>query len=336
MIVTVTPNTALDITYRLAGDGPLRLHTTNRAAAVTARAGGKGLNVARIAAALGHRVVATGLVGGAVGEELRAELAASAPTVDDALHPVAGATRRTVTLVDGSGDATIVNEPGPQVSAAEWAAFRAHVRELASRPGVRAVALCGSLPPGAPADGYAELVADARAAGVPVLLDASGEALARGLAARPDLVKPNADELGQLAGLDGPVDGPEAAVAAARALPAGAVVASLGADGLVAVAGDAPAIHVPAPERIAGNPIGAGDSAVAGLLTGLVEGLDWERRLRRAVALSAATVAAPVAGDYDRGVYERLTARLAISAAPWERTAEHGTGDDRRTGLRGG
>ncbi|MEV2208165.1 PfkB family carbohydrate kinase, partial [Streptomyces sp. NPDC047970] len=68
----------------------------------------------------------------------------------------------------------------------------------------------------------------------------------------------------------------------------------------------------PAAER--GNPTGAGDSAVAGLLSGLVEGLPWPERLARAAALSAATVLAPAAGEFDRGAYERLRERVTVTA----------------------
>jgi tagatose 6-phosphate kinase len=68
------------------------------------------------------------------------------------------------------------------------------------------------------------------------------------------------------------------------------------------------------PGRLSGNPTGAGDSAVAGLLSGVVEGLPWPRRLARAVALSAATVVAPAAGEYDRAVYEELLPRVQVSA----------------------
>ncbi|MGW9395237.1 PfkB family carbohydrate kinase, partial [Streptomyces diastaticus] len=68
----------------------------------------------------------------------------------------------------------------------------------------------------------------------------------------------------------------------------------------------------PAPVR--GNPTGAGDSAVAGLLAGLVEGADWPDRLVRAAALSAATVHASAAGEYDEAVYRDLAVRITATA----------------------
>ncbi|WP_411137604.1 1-phosphofructokinase family hexose kinase [Streptomyces sp. C10] len=305
MILTVTLNAALDITYRVPRLHP---HTTNRITEVSERPGGKGLNVARVLSALGHRTVATGFAGGGTGAALRALLAET--EVTDALVPVGGATRRTVAVVDAAtADTTQLNEPGPVVSPAEWETFLGTYRELLAE--ARAVALCGSLPPGVPVDVYARLTRAARSAGVPVLLDTSGEPLRRGLAARPDLAKPNADELAALTGSTEPLR----AARDARRRGAHAVAASLGPDGMLAVTADGVWQAAP-PRRIAGNPTGAGDSAVAGLLSGLVEELPWPDRLTRAVALSAATVRAPAAGEFDAATYEELLSRVVVTDHP--------------------
>ncbi|CAL9482128.1 1-phosphofructokinase family hexose kinase [Streptomyces sp. enrichment culture] len=303
MILTVTLNTALDITYRVRS---LRPHSSHRVSEVVERPGGKGINVARVLAALGHRVTVTGFAGGGTGRALRERLGAT-PGVVDALVPVGGATRRTIAVVDETtGDTTQLNEPGPPVTPAEWAAFQdAYGRLLAS---ASVVALCGSLPPGVPVGAYAGLVRTARAAGVPVLLDTSGEALRRGVAARPDLIKPNADELAELTGSHEPLR----ATQDARRRGARAVVASLGARGLLAVTSEGHWRAAP-PAHVRGNPTGAGDSAVAGLLSGLVENLPWPDRLARAAALSAATVLAPTAGEFDPTAYEELLARVAVT-----------------------
>lgn len=334
MFLTVTLNLALDVTYRVPR---LRAHESHRITDVTERPGGKGLNVARVLAALGHPVTVTGLAGGPTGAHVRALLEAEAgpaaagaagrAPVTDALVDVAGNTRRTIAVVDGStGDTTQLNEAGPEITAEEWAAFLDTYAALLTGTGtgrgtgtstgttegaapVRAVALCGSLPPGVPVGAYAELVRAAHAAGVPVLLDTSGEPLARGVAARPDLVKPNAEELTQLTGATEPLR----AADDARRRGAHAVVASLGAAGLLAVTADGTWRAAP-PRHVPGNPTGAGDSAVAGLLSGLAEGLDWPARLARAVALSAATVAAPVAGEFDTAVHAETLPRIEITS----------------------
>jgi tagatose 6-phosphate kinase len=296
VILTVTLNTALDITYRVRG---LRPHTSHRVTEVIERPGGKGLNVARVLAALGHEVTVTGFVGGATGRAVQEQLTHTAGVVD-ALVPVAGATRRTIAVADtATGDTTQLNEPGPSITPAEWSAFQ-EAYEVLLRS-ASAVALCGSLPPGVPVGAYAQLVRTARALAVPVLLDTSGEPLRRGIAARPDIVKPNADELAELTGSHDPSQ----ATRDARRRGAHSVVASLGAEGLLARTPDGD-WHAAPPRAVHGNPTGAGDSVVAGLLSGLVERLPWPERLARAVALSAASVLAPVAGEFDRSAYEEL------------------------------
>jgi tagatose 6-phosphate kinase len=302
VILTVTLNTALDITYKVDALTP---HTSHRVTDVAERPGGKGVNVARVLAALGHDTVVTGFAGGPTGDVLR-DLLAPLP-VRDALVPVAGTTRRTVAVVDAStGDTTQLNEPGPAVTADEWSAFLTGYDALVRE--ADAVALCGSLPPGIHVGAYADLVRRARAASVPVVLDTSGEPLRRGIAARPDLVKPNADELARLTGAREPLR----ATRDARRRGAHAVVASLGPEGLLAVTPDGIWQAAP-PSAVKGNPTGAGDSAVAGLLSGLVEGLPWPDRLARAVALSAATVLAPAAGEFDMATYRELLSRSTVT-----------------------
>ncbi|MEU9333875.1 1-phosphofructokinase family hexose kinase [Streptomyces sp. NPDC048290] len=303
MILTVTLNTALDLTYRVRA---LRPHGSHRVSEVVERPGGKGVNVARVLAALGHRTTVTGFAGGATGRQVQDALLA-VPGVTDALVPVSAATRRTIAVVDETtGDTTQLNEPGPPVTAREWSAFQEAYGDLVAAASV--VALCGSLPPGVPVGAYATLIRAARAAGVPVLLDTGGEPLRRGVAARPDLVKPNADELAELTGSHEPLR----ATLDARRRGARAVVASLGPDGLLAVTPEG-RWRATAPARLSGNPTGAGDSVVAGLLSGLVERLPWHDRLVRATALAAATVRAPVAGEFDRRTYDELRARVTVT-----------------------
>lgn len=344
MLLTVTLNAALDLTYRVPR---LDVHGSNRVREVTERPGGKGLNVARVLASLGHRTMITGFVGGRTGESLRALLArefgtaaaeeadgegesagavddvqtvgtvgtagaVGTPAITDALLPIAGSTRRTVGVVDDtSGSTTQLNEPGPQVSPLEWSAFLDRYAELLRDPALQAVALCGSLPPGVPVGAYAQLVREARAAHVPALLDTSGEPLRRGIAARPELIKPNAEELAGITGITGAA-APLRAARAAQRRGAGAVAASLGTEGMLLVTRDGTWRATP-PRILTGNPTGAGDSAVAGLLSGIVEGLDWPDRLARAVALSAATVRAPVAGEFDARTHAELLPDVTVT-----------------------
>ncbi|MFJ2579420.1 1-phosphofructokinase family hexose kinase [Kitasatospora aureofaciens] len=295
MILTVTLNAALDVTYRI---DRLRPQASNRVHSVTQRAGGKGVNVSRVLHALGESTTVTGLAGGPTGEVLRHELASAG--LADELVPIAGESRRTVAVVDElAGDTTILLEPGPVVRPEEWDRLLDRLDTLLS--GAMAVVFSGSLPEGVPADAYAELVRLARTHSVPAVVDADGPALRAALAAKPTLIKPNADELTAVTGLRDPV-------AAAQSLcreGARSVVGSLGPDGLIAVTAYG-SWQARLPDRLSGNPTGAGDAAVAALALGLVDGTPWPDRLAEAVALSAAAVTAPLAGDFDPVVRARL------------------------------
>ncbi|MDN3360016.1 1-phosphofructokinase family hexose kinase [Actinomadura sp. DC4] len=285
MIVTLTPNLALDVTYELP---ELRPGHSHRVRAVHARAGGKGVNVARVLRSLGHDVLVLGLAGGPAGEAVRADLDAAGLPHD--LAPCAGETRRTVTVVAG-GEATLLREPGPAVTAAEWAAVEARI------PDADVLVISGSLPPGVEAGAIARLAAR----DVPVIVDTSGEALVKA-APHAWAVKPNAEELAAVTGTDDPVAG-------ARLLRARTAVVSLGAEGLLAVTGEE--VHrVPAPRVVAGNPTGAGDAVVAALAAGA--GSPWPELLGHAAALAAAAVLAPVAGSYDSAAYAAFVSSARV------------------------
>lgn len=309
MIVTVTLNPALDITHTVASLVP---HRSHRVTDVAAQAGGKGVNVARVLHTLGLPAVAVAFRGGLTGAAVAADL--DRHGIAHRLVDTAGESRRTFTVVDlGSGDATVFNEAGPAVSGAEWQALRAQVHRLLADASV--LVLSGSLPPGLPDTAYAQLTDAARRAGVPVILDAAGAALRAGVTAGPDVVKPNATELAEATGLPDPL----AAAEALRTAGARAVVASLGPAGLLAATPDG-TFRAEPPEPLAGNPTGAGDSVVAAIAAGLHTGTPWPRRLADAVALSAATVRAPRAGQFDADTYRRLAPRPAVTRTPTPHT----------------
>ncbi|MFF2041539.1 1-phosphofructokinase family hexose kinase [Kitasatospora sp. NPDC058170] len=316
MIVTVTPNPALDITYDLPA---LRPHTSHRVAAVHEQAGGKGVNVARVLHALGHPTTAVLPLGGPTGEAVRADLdRCGLAHLAVPLAPGAS-TRRTVAVVDPA-DATVLNEPGPELSTEHWAALLTAVRSLL--PAARALVLSGSLPPGLRPGAYADLVRLAHEQGVPVVLDADGAALTEALDAGPTVVKPNAAELRHATGIADPLD-------AARALAdrgARTVVASLGPDGLLAVTPDGTwRARLPPEPVVRGNPTGAGDAVVAALAVALAERSPWPQALARAVALSAAAVRAPHAGRFDRQAYRsHLPLVQILPAGPSPRPGSSG------------
>ena len=304
MIIVVCLNPALDVTHHLDA---VDWGGVNRPRAVRARPGGKGLNVARTLHALGVDVLVLGLAGGITGAGV--ETALRERCVPAAFTPVGGETRRTFSVVDDSR-VTAFYEPGPAVSEEEFAGFRRGYEQALD--GAAAVVLSGSLPPGLADGTYATLIETAAAAAVPAVLDTHGEALRRGAAAGPAIVKPNLTELAALAGpaassalappADRASDLATAAAAAGQLRGAQAVVVTLGPDGLLAATGDG-CWRARATAAVTGNATGAGDAVAAALAHGLVLGRPWDERLRHAAALGAATAAAPVAGEFRRQDY---------------------------------
>lgn len=304
-VLAVSLNPAVDVTYEVSR---LRVGEVHRVGQVRELPGGKAVNVARVLAMLGETVTVAGPAGGRNGQWLGGALERLG--IEHRLVPIAAQTRRTVAVVDQDGAATGLWEPGPTVSAAEWSALRREIAGLAG--GHDVVVLAGSLPPGAPPDAYAQLTADAHRAGRPVIVDADDAALLAALAAEPEIVKPNREELARVTRIGD--DGWPAVIEAAQVLRragAGATVASCGAEGMVAVTGDGVFIAQP-PEAVRGNPTGAGDAAVAALARGLARGLGWERSLREAVALAAASVLAPTAGAFSSDHYRRWRSEVVV------------------------
>lgn len=259
MIITVTPNPSIDRTLRIP---PLVRGGVHRAVSATTEAGGKGVNVARALSTEGHDALAviplstpsvvafTALLGGAVALEA---------------VPVAGDVRVNVSLVEGDGTVTKVNEPGPELSEVEAEALLGRVAALTA--GASWVVGCGSLPRGVTADFYARL-ADRVPPGVSVAVDADGAALRACLGQRVALLKPNLRELEGL--VERPLPTLGKVVVAAGDLVAGgidAVLVSLGPDGAVLVDRDG-ATHAEARIDDLVNTVGAGDALLAGFLAG--------------------------------------------------------------------
>jgi tagatose 6-phosphate kinase len=289
LIIVVCLNPALDVTYHVEELVPGSSH---RVVGQHERAGGKGLNVARVLHQLGSPAVVLGLSGGHYGSVVAGEIAAAG--LDARWTPIAESTRRTVTVVDSA--ATLFLEAGPACSAAEWSSFVASYQSVLDSADV--VVLSGSLPNGLPPDAYAELIAlagDRR-----TILDTDGAGLVPGLAARPYLAKPNAAEAANLGG------------DVAAVLQAGArnALVSEGSEGLSASL-DGRRFRVSVP-HIAGNPTGAGDALTAGLAAGIAAGGDWHVVLRSAAAIAAGAVALPYAGAFDAAVADDVRPLIKV------------------------
>ncbi|WP_353509318.1 hexose kinase [Intrasporangium sp.] len=313
MIVTLTPNPAIDITYVVP---TVTLGESHRIEQVHERAGGKGVNVASVLTGLGRHAVAVAQIGAD-------DLAAFATDLSDRglSHRLVESpcrTRRSVAVVDDRGEATLFNEAGEAPPDSVW---RRMVEALAAlAPTASVVTISGSLPAGAPDDLVERLTKEAHRAGLHVVLDVGGPALAHALRAHPTLVKPNRSEA-EATQLGWPRSVPPTTSDLLVALAdhgAEAAVVSDGVNGIRLLHDD---VHLRAwlREPLKGNATGAGDALTASLaadietLGGLPRGRDaWAEVLMRAVAWSAAAVLKPIAGVVDPTDIERLMASAEV------------------------
>jgi tagatose 6-phosphate kinase len=302
VILAVCLNPALDVTYRTTA---VRVTASHSVELVRERAGGKGINVARVLHQVGEPVTVTGLLGGSRGDPIEKELAAEG--IPTSFTSIVAESRRSIAVVDNL-DATVFNEQGPEVSPTEWSTFWEHFRLLASNAQV--VTLSGSVPADLGETAHATLVA--LAGEVPVVLDASGMQLNRALAERPALVAPNRSEAAEALGRDiRGVDQLAAAAADLRARGAGAAVISSGAEGLVAVT-DKGSWAARPPRLVSGNPTGAGDALTAALARGVPYDESWPETLATAIAWSAGAVAMPWAGQLDEQVVAEIRSQVIV------------------------
>ncbi|WP_232623754.1 1-phosphofructokinase family hexose kinase [Brevibacterium casei] len=289
-VLTLSP--ALDCTLTVPR---LDRGRTHRAAPAAEVLGGKGVNVARVLAALGVPSVAVGPVG-----------AKHWPAADDEesvrweLTDTPAPLRRSIAVIEDSGRATLINETAHPHPAHVWAELRAGLAARLRAPGLRVLVISGSTPDDCPADLVPGLIAAAHAAGVTVIVDTSGAGLLTAAEAGADWVKPNDEELRALFADEADTErakctaaieqasSPGTALAGARLsdtavavsacgdpvlrgagrlIDAGArhVLVSRGADGMDLVDATGPRRRARLARTLHGNPTGAGDAAVAAL-----------------------------------------------------------------------
>ncbi len=307
MIVTLTPNPSIDRTISVAD---LEHGEVNRATDSRIDPGGKGVNVSRALTANGTDTLAVLPMGGPEGA-LMGQLLTDAAVAHHGVK-VAGNLRMNIAVVEPDGTTTKVNEPGPVLSAADVDEML-HTVESAVGVGDWVVG-CGSLPPGAPADLLAELVARGRARGAQVAIDSSGQPMTAALAATPDLIKPNHEELEEVIGRALPTLGD--VVTAARELVAGGiatVIVSLGGDGALLVTADQ-AVHAIATIETPLSTVGAGDCLLAGVLHSLAGGGSPTDALAAGVRWGAAAVTLP--GSRVPGPDDLAPIRVDVDPSP--------------------
>lgn len=293
MFLCVSANPAIDKRMRI---GRWKPGAVNRAIEAVPEPGGKAAHVAMALRAFGVAPVWIGFAGGPNGTALLEGLTALG--IRARAVPTEQPTRENLSIVDHAGGVTEILEPGGSVSAKELARFReACGREFRKGKG-GIVVLSGSLPPGVPGDLYAELIRSARSCGCRVFLDSSGEALRRGLAEEPDLVKPNREEAESLTGKK--IADPGAGPSVLRAIlerGARSVALSLGREGLLWCPGAGrPVLHARASAVAGRSAVGSGDATMAGFAVALAGGKSEADIVRRAAACGTANVLADSPG----------------------------------------
>lgn len=284
MIHTLTLNPALDKTVVIPD---FQIDTVNRIASLRLDPGGKGINVSKVIKKMGGTSLATALLSGGTGRQIRDMLVNLGIRVDCVEGP--GQTRTNLKIIDPNRKTnTDINEPGCAISEEDTERIFTHFIEQLQPEDI--VVLAGSVPAGVSSDIYARYIRSCRDLGAKVFLDADGDLFTQGIQAQPYLIKPNQDELSRffhcsLNSLEEVRSA--AALLVERGIPK--VVVSMGGRGALYVTKQsclyAPALSVPV-----GSTVGAGDSVVAALALAEEKNLSPEQALKLAIATGAANV----------------------------------------------
>lgn len=288
MILTLTMNPSVDMSYHL---DKLTINKVNRIASASKTAGGKGLNVARVLHFLGADISTTGLIGGRLGEFIVDQLNNSG--IHNQFFKIKGDTRNCIALLH-EGNQTEINEGGPIISEDESRKFLEYIQKISKDFDI--ITISGSLPRGLNTDYYSKLIEllDSK-----ILLDTSGQALKETLlsSSKPFFIKPNDDELSDLLNITINKDINELKKVLNNDLFKGIewIMVSLGADGALVKHGnkfykaDIPSVEVV-------NPVGSGDSTVAGFAYGLNKNLSTEDIIKTSMTCGILNALEPKTG----------------------------------------
>ena len=307
MIATITLNPAIDQTVQV---DQLRLGAVNKVNTVVETAGGKGINVARVLADLGHEVTATGLMGDKNQPFFHDYL--SHHQVTDAFVTVEGAVRTNIKLVNSAdADVTDINFPG--FNAAEKSLHQV-LDSIKNLPANTFIAVCGSLPPGISAGAFEQFLQAIKSCGFRLAVDGSGEALQRAVTIKPDLIKPNIHELSELAGKE--LSTREALHFAEKLIEQGVkhVVLSCGAEGAWFLTKGQRTFARPGKVNVVST-VGAGDSMMAACLYGFEQGYTPEQVARLATACGMKAVSQAGVGGCSIDQLDELMATVDVSSA---------------------
>jgi len=310
MILTVTMNPSVDISYQLA---EFCIDDINRCEQYSKTAGGKGLNVTRVVHQMRHPVLATGLLGGELGAYIERQL--QREKIAHRFSPIAGDTRNCIAVLHDDGKQTEILESGPVVSSVEAADFEQLYDRLLAN--VDVVTISGSLPKGVDDALYTRLIQQANTLGKKVVLDVSGAALTQTLQSdsKPYAIKPNRDELLAIAAYQPTGDDVSDLQAILNSeLFAGIplIVVSLGADGAFVKHGET-FYKVTIPRINVVNPVGSGDATVAGLALALADGRDLADVLKIAMTLGMLNTMEQKTGHVDVAKFAEYVVQVQVA-----------------------
>lgn len=307
MILTITMNPSVDISYQVDN---LSINHVNRTNKWSKTAGGKGLNVTRVLNQLNEHVVASGLKGGKLGEFLEQSL--NDHKITNHFFEIQGNTRNCIAILH-EGNQTEILEDGPTISSEEIEKFKAHFEELICKSDIAVIS--GSLPKGVDSNFYSNLIKVCDKHDVPAILDCSNKALIEVLREqyKPLLIKPNITEMSELLGehIGEDIESLKQAVSNPMFENIEWVVVSLGSNGVFAKHKDK-YYKVDIPQIQVVNPVGSGDSMIAGFTSALVNKATDEELLKKANTLGMLNAQETVTGYINLKNYEDLYNKINI------------------------
>ena len=284
MIVTVTMNPAIDKTIDMR---KTMKDDSTPTKSIILDAGGKGINVSKTIKALGGNSVAIGFCGGENGAKFLGLLAEYELDID--FVEIGGETRVNTKVIEMDGTVTEENQAGPYVSEDELTEFMDKLMQYASEN--TWYILSGSVPPGIPKTIYRNIIEKVHEKGANVFLDADGELFAQGLEAKPDIVKPNRDEMECYVGMADSLTEEQLLLTGNNFLKRGikTVIISLGGEGAIFMSEESILRYSAVPVK-AHSTVGAGDAMVAAFLYGVMQGYTFEQCAKLSIATSAGAV----------------------------------------------
>lgn len=306
MIATVTLNPSLDKTVTVEG---LVVDEANRWTSLRRDPGGKGINVSRVLHELGNETIAYGFIGGIDGQTLEHLLEQQGVPCD--FTSIRGQIRSNFIITNlKTRRQTRIDAPGPRISRNELGNLMDKITHIEPKPDF--LVLAGSVPPGVPDDIYKQIIEETKKHGVKTVLDSDDEWLKEGIKAKPDVIKPNVHETEELLGEK--LRDEAAIIQALKTLVdegIEVVAISRGKDGLI-VANGGEILKVIPPQVEIRSTVGAGDSAVAGLVLKLSQGDGIEEACRLAVAAGTAATLTPGTELCRRQDVERLLPQVKV------------------------